>query len=1542
MTLENPLSTAATTSNSASSPLRHSRKAALMVGAASLALGAGLSPDEAKAQNKWEPWVAAGGLFGSDQQGELDIFIPLVQDANSMLFFNAQGLANTNEEQQGSLGLGYRTMVNANWILGINGFFDIKSTQYDNTFLQGGVGLEALSEDFDLRLNGHFPESDSERVPELGFRPFVFGNDFGILSYNERALAGVDGEVGYKLPFFNSDPDFEIRVFAGGFYYPNSNPGGQDIVGPKGRVEARLYDLDFLTNGSRLVLGGEVRDDDVRGTEGFGSVLIRMPLSIFSGGAPKLTGLDRRMVDRIERDMIITGIGYQTENVFINNGDAEVGSIFFAADGGTGDGTYFNQDSVADALAAGGGTNSLVVLDPSGGTYTTPGITLGDGQSLVGAGKAIKLTGAYTGQMTYFTPKPFYAGTTPTIFGANGANNLITIGNNSSVVNLNLEGAFNNGIFGAGLESNFWIQDNTIDLTFAFANGINVAVNNPVDNTNNAFGPTTPSGVVNWNVIGDQDLDDQNGIVVEVLGSGPGSRAFDLSVTENVVSDFTGMDNNGIVTDVRSEGIGSTLKSSVDVSDNTITNVSNYAISLSNEADDGAVLDQDDPVTVNGNLITDIGDVGIIFRNFANVDSEMAQTVTVNDNSLTRLGDIGIQLGNFAALGASLSQTIDIRRNDLSEIESTGIGMNNRASGGGVLDQANTTNITDNTITDTARQGIFLFSESSTGGTILQTKNVDDNTISETELDGIFAYNNIDDDGSFIGQTMSISGNRIDDAGDGTPEEGIFVRSLVDDLTTLTQTLNINENIIDDVTGDGIFNQTVAGTGSFVDQANTININNNTIANTGQGGILIETYVANDGTTAVQTLNVNGNTMSAIADKAIYIDIDVKYGGFLDQANTITIAYNTITGVDNEGIEINNFVKYGATYASTLLQTINIHHNSVSDVGDEGIEIDTEAYGPGVTVNQDIDIDDNSIEVTGNNGNDGIQIENDVGYGAIIDQEGTINIRRNTIVSASGDGILVENDISDDAGNGGSTLLQTLNIDDNVVGQAGVADAIDGHGIAVSSFVRDEGSLLRQEAGIDDNNVHYAGERGIYVYTDAQDRAVADQANTITIDGNTVLMSGGAGIEVVTEADSAGTVTQTLNVTDNSVSGSGASGIEVYNYVYGDDPATSIVQTIDISRNTVTGNTTNGIELGNLISYDTPALAEGTIIQTGDVDDNTITDNGTNGVLIDDDVFGGGVLVQTISMDPNTITGNTSDGVDIRVNGRDDSNVTVDLTLTDNTIAGNDLDGVYFDIDAGDNATVTFDLALDNNTITNNETGGVDSLFGAGGDALLNVDVRLTGNTITNNTRGNGIEIFGSSQGDSITNVYLGMSGGNVVDMNGADGLRVYLNAFSSAFVDGVHRITESSFSNNGTFGAGNYDGVSIRTSGSESAILHSDTHIIDVTAYGNEDDGIDLFNRAGGAVGADVDMDVHLSNTTVNANTGFGVEIVNGEFDSGAADQLVSFGPGGGNEVINNSGADDIYIYNNGGMTTVNLTGVNFGTYGANTVNGGVTNIIP
>ena len=65
----------------------------------------------------------------------------------------------TNE---GNFGLGFRTQIDPEWIIGGYGYFDIQGTDHDNTFYQVTLGLEALSVDWDFRVNGYIPTNSQQ------------------------------------------------------------------------------------------------------------------------------------------------------------------------------------------------------------------------------------------------------------------------------------------------------------------------------------------------------------------------------------------------------------------------------------------------------------------------------------------------------------------------------------------------------------------------------------------------------------------------------------------------------------------------------------------------------------------------------------------------------------------------------------------------------------------------------------------------------------------------------------------------------------------------------------------------------------------------------------------------------------------------------------------------------------------------------------------------------------------------------------------------------------------------------------------------------------------------------------------------------------------------------------------------------------------------------------------------------------------------------------------------------------------------------------
>src|SRR5262245_50214972 len=195
----------------------------LLVGVATVALAAPVAGKAlAQAPDKWQPFVEGGVLWTNDHGlGDVDIFLPLWQDQSSLFFGDLRGQFTTQDVQEGSFGLGYRTLIDPEWILGGYAFFDIQHSKEDNLFYQASVGAELLSVDWDFRVNGYFPlngdSGDKNRVGGNNVGGLqIFGTTIGFKEEQEKAPFGVDGEVRWRVPIFPADGDIGLRVVGGG------------------------------------------------------------------------------------------------------------------------------------------------------------------------------------------------------------------------------------------------------------------------------------------------------------------------------------------------------------------------------------------------------------------------------------------------------------------------------------------------------------------------------------------------------------------------------------------------------------------------------------------------------------------------------------------------------------------------------------------------------------------------------------------------------------------------------------------------------------------------------------------------------------------------------------------------------------------------------------------------------------------------------------------------------------------------------------------------------------------------------------------------------------------------------------------------------------------------------------------------------------------------------------------------------------------------------------------------------------------------------
>jgi hypothetical protein len=191
----------------------------------------------------------------------------------------------------------------------------------------------------------------------------------------ERAVGGFDAEVGWRVPVFGTSDTTQLRIYVGGYRFDDHVV---DIVeGPRFRAELTLYDVSALWNGARVTVGGEVQHDDVRDTQTFGSLRIRIPLQDPSSDAtPRtLTAMEQRMTDPVVRDIDIV------------SNKAQVGSLTteVATQTDTNEAfTVINADTTtgADLASAVTAANDIVIL--VGDFNTTAPVTLNTGQRMYG------------------------------------------------------------------------------------------------------------------------------------------------------------------------------------------------------------------------------------------------------------------------------------------------------------------------------------------------------------------------------------------------------------------------------------------------------------------------------------------------------------------------------------------------------------------------------------------------------------------------------------------------------------------------------------------------------------------------------------------------------------------------------------------------------------------------------------------------------------------------------------------------------------------------------------------------------------------------------------------------------------------------------------------------------------------------------------------------------------------------------------------------------------------------------------------------------
>lgn len=591
--------------------------------------------------------------------GDGRVMLPLWQQDQSLFFADLRCQTDDLGNFEGNWGLGLRTIIDDHWIAGGYAFYDRRWTDHSNTFDQLAFGIEALAVGWEARINGYLPETAVKPIASppgnaLLPRAEFDGTTIQVVTQGgsrrfETAYSGLDAELGYLLAGWGENNDVELRGFLGGFYFDTDEPGLPNISGPRARAELRMYDLDILGVGSRITFGADYQWDQVRDDQFFAVLRVQIPL-MFGRKRQRLNPLQRRMMDRIVRDVdVVVNMGERSppelrEPALYDDTGLPVGQVS-VVDANTPDVPLAVQNA---------GSGSTVIVDGSHGQIDTiASIDVQTNQTLRGAG--FRVRGIVSGATADF-------GTRPTIRGTNPTSDVVIVGSDSIVRDLDIVGGRNGVATG---------NDGSDPLTAG-----TTILNNRVSGVGESgfrFGQVDGILLDNSSI--------SNGIHGFALGHIDGTLS-NNTATGNAVDGFSFTDLNGTLSDNSASGNG---EDGYDFRDLNVGALFSNNFAASNSAT--GVVFRDLFGSLTSNTATGNGDDGFGFRDLS------AGGLFSNNIAASNLGDGVVFRDVFGLLTSSTAMGSGDDGFDFRDLTVGGAFSNNVSNDNGDLgyDNRNTT-----------------------------------------------------------------------------------------------------------------------------------------------------------------------------------------------------------------------------------------------------------------------------------------------------------------------------------------------------------------------------------------------------------------------------------------------------------------------------------------------------------------------------------------------------------------------------------------------------------------------------------------------------------------------------------------------------------------------------------------------------------------------------------------------------------------------------------------------------------------------------------
>lgn len=390
--------------------------------------------------------------------GEADLFLPLMQDARTLVFGNLRTRFDNQSSYEGNLGAGMRRMLDNGWNVGAYGYWDHRRSSLGNFFDQATLGFEALGRDFEWRGNGYIPVGTYAYSLGSNSAATLSGTAIQVTTTTreERALKGFDVEAGWRVPLFDSEGAQQLRLYAGHYRFADADVR---VEGPRLRAELTLQELPWLGKGSSLFLGAETQHDNARGHQNFLSVRLRIPLGKESSQSSKLTAQQRRMTAPVMRDVDIVTQSRVASNLVETATQTANGQTITVLNSTTTNG------AALPGAVAGAANGSTILL--SGTFNTTATIDLSGNKSLIAGGVTMRSPSGHVAVLN----------SQATITNSNDASTyVVTAPGNNTISGLTIRGSraggAGYGILVNSTASNVSILNNAITMTQTGNNAI--------------------------------------------------------------------------------------------------------------------------------------------------------------------------------------------------------------------------------------------------------------------------------------------------------------------------------------------------------------------------------------------------------------------------------------------------------------------------------------------------------------------------------------------------------------------------------------------------------------------------------------------------------------------------------------------------------------------------------------------------------------------------------------------------------------------------------------------------------------------------------------------------------------------------------------------------------------------------------------------------------------------------------------------------------------------------------------------------------------